>query len=258
MAGFETQSLAKRHGRVFNLTGESSEYLRQAVIACREASRQAPTELQLRRLLAAAVREEVVEYPQTVRRIDITNGKYVVSLDTQRIVGEVGKLPACNVGDSLQIGDFVFDTVTLVTFDYALPVTLPGVWFPSRMTGLDQAYFLPNASLPLERNVVPSSLTPTADYVDPKLSRWLAGNSDAIHRSLLVTDPQDARAGASANVLASLGKTTLRCSTCLAILRDEFVDSSAVQMLRQSRTVLPPNVSIIFQSYDGGLPTWDL
>lgn len=257
MAGFEVQSLAKRHGRVFNLTGESSEYLRQAIIACREASRHTPSELQLRRLLGAAIREDVVEQRQTVKRIDAVNGKYVVVLDSQRIVGAPGKQPVCSVGDTVLPGDFVFDTVELITFDQPVPPELPGIWFPPRLTRLGQHYFLPNADVTLSRSVVPASLTPTDAAVDPRLSEWLAGSDDAIHKSLLLTDPQNAYAGGVANVLAALASTTLRSSTCLAILREEFVDQAAIQVLRQASTVLPPNVSIIFQSREGTALAWD-
>lgn len=256
MARFDRRDLATRHGRVFGVGEYSSEWLREALVIVHEVLRQSPTQYQLRRLLAAAVREPVAYCPQVVEHVLTDYDTPVVLTDKQRAVGEPGKRPAVVVGQTLRAGDFFFDTVQTTDFSSGVPGFLDRLQIPPRITKLESALSLPAGELRLIEDAETGNLIIHAEDAPPRLSRWLAGSGDWIRQSLRRTDPARAYPGQVADVLSSLAETTLRYGWSATVLRGQFLDQQSRQILRLLDWILPPTAMHVIQFADDDTPGW--
>lgn len=265
MPAFDRYLIAQRFGTIIDTFLPSTYAYRNAVAATFDSFILGSSELQLRRVLAAAVNEVVADKDEVVEYILTERPSPVVITNQRTVVGAPGKVPAVSVGQRLVVGDFFFDTVQFTDFSGGVPSWLTSLALPGRITGLKVDTVIPAGDLPLTVTTEPGDEPASRvefqcgseqfwDWINRPVgafARFLA-----FHLGIRPDNPLAPRSDEfpdEADLLDALAHSPLRYSISVSQIKSEHLVPEATAILRLVREVVPPWVSHIIQ-FNGDPP----
>lgn len=265
MPAFEKYLIGQRFGTIIDTFLPSTAAYRNAVIATFDAYVLGASELQLRRLLAAAVDEVVAEQGEVVEYVLLDRPSPAIITNRRTVVGAPDKLPVVAVGDHLQAGDFFFDSVRFTDFRAGVPTWMTSLTIPGRVTGLSVDTTIPAGDIAFNATVVEGETPSTRiefQIGSEQFWDWMnrpAGKFAIYLANRLGIRPDNANAPRpdefpdEADLLAALAHSPLRYSLSVSQIKSEHLVPEATAILRLVREVVPPWVSHIIQ-FNGDPP----
>lgn len=135
MAQQDRRSMSRHFGPLINTQRSSSPSYLASARAVLDSYLYGGSELILRNLLASFTGESVPQHQETVQIVDDAYTHPVVITDRERYLGAAGCDVSVNVGDQVQPGTFLFDTIQFTDFS-EVPAWLDYVDIPSSITGV--------------------------------------------------------------------------------------------------------------------------